>query len=294
LVLVLVIGAYLIANRLVSVPNPTDNDWVGICVHALSVNEARIVNASGARWIRIDVFPEFEAAIKNAKAYGLSVLGILDSWMFNKNWIFTDEEWRGNVTHYVSQYADFVDAWEIWNEPAHPIYTLTAEKYYSMSQAASSIIRQHDPTAKIVLLGGLNLWSGPEPHLDLDEAFAEQLANMNISQYGDALSVHAYPWMGKVESWIWEKYTDSLAYYQELYPSLEIWVTETGHYVDSDGEEGQARYLHDALQYFSGKNVTKLFWYSLLDNDWEEHDFGLIHEDGTPRLAYDELRDMLD
>jgi hypothetical protein len=165
------------------------------------------------------------------------------------------------------------------------------EKYYSMVQTASPIIRQYDPSAKIVLFGGLNLWSGSDPHLALDKDFAEQFATMNIEHYGDALSVHAYPWMKKVESWIWEKYSDSLAYYRELCPSLEIWVTETGHPVEFEGEEGQARYMCGALQYFKGK-VTQLFWYSLLDNAWEENCFGLIG-DGTPRLAYYELKNEL-
>lgn len=291
LIIVLVIVAYFIAINMLPVFNPTGNDWVGIGLHSLSMNESQLVNASGARWIRIDCYEEFEVAVVNAKAYDFKVLGILDSWMFKQQLTFTLEEWRDNVTYYVSQYADYVDAWEIWNEPAHPNYTLSVEKYYSMVQTASPIIRQYDPSAKIVLFGGLNLWSGSDPHLALDKDFAEQFATMNIEQYGDALSVHAYPWMEKVESWIWEKYSDSLAYYRELYPSLEIWVTETGHPVEFEGEEGQARYMCDALQYFKGK-VTQLFWYSLLDNAWEENGFGLIG-DGAPRLAYYELKNEL-
>ena len=107
-----------------TVSNSTENDWVGISLHSLSANEAQLVNESGAHWIRIDASGDFESAVTNAKAYNLSVLGILDSWMFNKSSIFTLEEWRSNVTHYVSQYADYVDAWEIWNEPANPTYPL--------------------------------------------------------------------------------------------------------------------------------------------------------------------------
>ncbi len=291
LIIVLVIVAYFIANNMLPVFKPTGNDWVGISLHSLSMNESQMVNASGARWIRIDCYEKFEIAVVNAKAYDFRVLGILDSWMFNQQLTFTLEEWRDNVTYYVSQYSGYVDAWEIWNEPAHPNYTLSVEKYYSIVQTASPIIRQYDPSAKIVLFGGLNLWSGSDPHLALDKDFAEQLAIMNVEQYGDALSVHAYPWMEKVESWIWEKYSDSLAYYRELYPSLEIWVTETGHPVEFEGEEGQARYMCDALKYFKGK-VTKLFWYSLLDNAWEENGFGLIHDE-APRLAYYELKNEL-
>jgi len=303
----LVIGAYFIANSILPTSNPIDNAWVGISLHSLSANEVQIVDASGARWIRIDVsekLSDFNASIKNAKAYNLSVLAILDSWMFNKSSTFTLEEWRGNVTYYVSQYADYVDAWEIWNEPANPTYPLLdlsvpsqenmskiVQFYFSMVQIASPIIRQYDPSAKIVLFGGLNLCSGNEPHLELDKEFAQQLANMSIEQYGDALSVHAYPWETMTSS-IWEKYSDSLAYYQELYPSLEIWLTETGYPLEYEGEEGQARYMRDALEYFEG-NVARFFWYSLLDNAWENQSFELIVE-GTPRLAYYELKNKLD
>ena len=230
LIIVLVIGAYFIANRILPASNPIDNDWAGISLHSLSANEAQIVEASGARWIRIDCYDEFEVAVVNAKAYDLKVLGILDSWMFGNRTDFTIEDWRGNVTYYVAQYADYVDAWEIWNEPANPNYTLSTEKYnskenmsqivefyFSMAKIASPIIREYDPSAKIVLFGGLNLWSGDDPKLELDKEFARQLAALNIEQYGDAISIHPYPWMETVEPWIWEKYDQTLAYYRDLF-----------------------------------------------------------------------------
>jgi hypothetical protein len=236
--IVSVIGAYVVTSNVLLTPNLIEKDWVGICVHSLSANEARSVNESGAGWIRADVSDDFGILVTNAKAYDLKVLGILDSWMFNKQTTFTLEEWRANVTHYVSQYADYVDAWEIWNEPANPTYPLLnlnvssqenmsqiAQFYFLMVQTASSIIRQYDPAAKIVLFGGLNLWSSNDPHLALDEEFARQLSAVNIEQYGDAISIHAYPWMEHVESSVWEKYGESLVYYQGLFSankSLEI------------------------------------------------------------------------
>ena len=84
-------------------------------------------------------------------------------------------------------------------------------------------------------------------------------------------------------------YDTALAYYQELFPSLEVWVTETGHYFNSEGAEGQTRYMRNA-DYFNGK-VARFFWYSLLDNPGEQH-FGLV-EDGKLRPAYHELRNKL-
>lgn len=294
LAIALVIGAYFTASMMLPVPKPIENDWVGICVHSLSANEAKFVNESGAGWIRVDASSDFETAVANAKAYNLRVLGILDSWMFNQTTTFTLEEWRDAVTHYVSRYSNNVDSWEIWNEPAHPSYPLSVERYYSMVQIASPIIRQCDPSAKIVLFGGLQLWSGGDVNLALDKEFARQLAAMNIEQYGDAISVHAYPWMEHVESWLWKKYDASLTYYRELFTSnksLEIWVTETGHPIEFDGENGQAQYMRDALQYFQGK-VTRLFWYSLLDNAADQKSFGLIGNE-TPRLAYYVLQKQL-
>ncbi len=309
--IVLIIGAYITGSRMLPASNPTsnpiENDWVGISVHSLSANEAQLVNESGARWIRIDASDDFGTAVANAKAYNLKVLGILDSWMFNGTSAFTLEEWRNAVTHYVSNYSNSVDAWEIWNEPANPTYPLLnlnittqqnmsriVEFYYSMVQTASPIIRQYDPTAKIVLFGGLNLWSGNDPNLALDKEFAQQLAAMNITQYGDAISVHAYPWMEQVQPWIWEKYDESLAYYRGLFTnkSLEIWVTETGQPIESGGEQGQAQYMTDTLQHFQG-NITRLFWYSLVDNAADKKSFGLIGNASTPRLAYYILQKQL-
>ena len=96
LAIALVVGAFLVASWLLPGPKPShkiEGDLVGICVHSLSANEAALVNESGARWIRIDVSDDFGEAVTNAKAYNLSVLGILDSWMFNKATVFTLEEW---------------------------------------------------------------------------------------------------------------------------------------------------------------------------------------------------------
>jgi hypothetical protein len=306
LILILIIAAYSIADKM-TLSTSIEGDWAGICVHSLSEDEAQLVSESGAGWVRIDASGSFGAAAKNAKAHNLKVLGILDSWMFNQSTTFTLEEWRNAVAHYVSNYSDSVDAWEIWNEPANPKQNWTllnldlnvsspenmsniVQFYFSMAQIASPIIHQYDPTAKTLLFGGLTLWSGNAPNLALDKEFAQQLAALNIEQYGDAISLHAYPCMEKVEPWIWEKYNQSHAYYRGLF-NMEVWVTETGHAAGSEGENGQAQYMSDALQYFNGK-VAKLFWYSLLDNTGEER-FGLIENGTTPRLAYYELQKQL-
>ena len=313
LVAVIVIAGFLILPSSPPVPEPSkiSPDSVGICVHSLSESDEKLVNDSGARWIRIDVSSDFGAAVENAKAYNLSVLGILDSWMMGNSTVFTLEEWRGNVTQYVSHYASWVDAWEIWNEPMNPslnwtLLNLTIEQkpniiieqnmsrivsfYFDMARAASPIIRQYDPSAKILLFGGLNLYSGDASNLELDKEFARQLAAKDIQKFGDAIAVHAYPWSGQVETKVWQSYTSSLVYYRGLFnQSLDVWITETGQNLTASGEFGQAQYLTEALNFFRGE-VSHVFWYSLHDENSSKGDFGLIQDNGAPRSSYGQLQ----
>ena len=161
-----------------------------------------------------------------------------------------------------------------------------------MTKNASSIIKENDPSAKIILFGGLNLYSGDDIHLQLDKNFASQLAAMNIAQYGSAISVHAYSWKGTDTPTqdVWDNYTQSLLYYQSLFLAKEIWLTETGQEFDSSNENLQAQYLLNSHQFFKGK-VTHVFWYSLYDNSWElPQKFGLVNIDGTPRTAYNAMQ----
>jgi hypothetical protein len=287
----------LIACLVTSVNTPkivmVKTDFVGICSHSLSAVDARLIKESGAGWVRLDANVTFNEAVQNAKTQNLSVLGILGSWMFGGDWQhFSLIDWQTNVTDYVTKYAGLVDAWEIWNEPSSPLYPVSAEKYFDMVQIASPIISQYDPLAKIVLFGGLNLFSGNDPNSDLDKIFAQQLASRNVICFGDAISLHAYPW-GTSEPIVWEKYAESLNYYQTLFGAAEIWVTETGQSLEASTEKGQAKYLSDAYRFFSQGNISvaRVFWYSLTDSSLDNASFGLTAPDNT-RLAYQELQKM--
>ena len=121
LVIVVLLVTAFFAPNVVLPNNAKSGEWVGLCAHFLGMNEAAMANASGARWVRLDVSNSFASSIINAKFYKLNVLGILDSAMFNDSTTFNLEQWRSNVTFYVSQYANSVDAWEIWNEPTTPV-----------------------------------------------------------------------------------------------------------------------------------------------------------------------------
>jgi hypothetical protein len=268
----------------------------GICVHALTVQDATLVSESGARWIRIDISSnetDTTNSLINAKNYNLSVLGILGSWLFNQSCSFTLDEWVDAVSSNVSKYAPRVDAWEIWNEPTstNPGWQLQAD-YLSMVQIASPIIRQYDSTSKIILFGGLQLYTGGNKAiLEDDLAFAGNLSSYNLMQYGDAISVHAYPWGIDVSPSVWDSYKNSLSAYNRLGNfSLDIWVTETGYNLTDSTESAQAHYLKDALDFFNG-SVSHVFWYALHDeNVTASGDFGLVDADMQPREAYTALQ----
>jgi hypothetical protein len=286
-------------------PTPTLSYSVGISVHPpFSASDAQLVAESGANWVRIDVSPDFSNAVANAKGQNFKVLGILGSWMFDKSTVFSINDWQRNVTYYVSQNPN-VDAWEIWNEPAdtnYPLMTLnannnldqTVQNYYSMVQTASPIIRSYTQTAKIVLLGGLQLYSD-NTQQNVDLQFANQLAETNLSSYGDVISVHAYTW-NKNSQIIFEKYSQSLEKYTSLFPTKEVWITETGKTIEDSGEGGQAQYISDLLPFLQDK-VSNVFWYSLHDNNDEvtrnppQH-FGLIGDNGI-REAYFQMHKFI-
>lgn len=286
---------------------PTDNIAsaieAGICVHTLTAQDAALVSESGAKWIRIDISnneTDTTKSLINAKNHNLSVLGILGSWMFNESCVFTFNEWERAVSSNVSKYAPYVDAWEIWNEPTSTNlgWQLQAD-YLSMVQTASPIIRQYDPDAKIVLLGGLQLYTGGPATsyiLNADLDFARNLSSYNLLQYGDVISVHAYPWSGQVSQTVWDNYNTSIVQYREIFgnSSLDIWVTETGqNLTDCNGDEvAHAQYLNGSLSFFNGK-VSHVFWYALHDDNESLGDFGLVGAGMQPREAYSALKDAL-
>jgi hypothetical protein len=59
----------------------------------------------------------------------------------------------------------------------------------------------------------------------------------------------------------------------------------------------QLLYMKDALTFFGG-NVTAVFWYSLLDNSWEQEQsnpqsFGLFRNETTRRASFRALQNFV-
>lgn len=268
---------------------------LGVCTHSLTKEEADLVRLGGLKWVRADVAEilgeySFAEVVANAKERGIKVLGILDIWTMRWKWDFSLAEWENVVKASVIRYREGVQAWEIWNEPEYPSNPLTPERYHAMLRAAYSTIKQYDPDAKVIMGGGLHLNTGGDPWLARDKTFAERLFQLGAEQYADGISFHAYPWTSEVTDWVWARYGESLDFYASLSGKrLELWITETGHPAQFEGEEGQARYLAEASSFFKERGAEVVFWYELRDiPKWttESPTFGLFTETLTARSAF--------
>jgi beta-xylosidase len=119
----------------------------------------------------------------------------------------------------------------------------------------------------------------------------------------DVIAVHGFPLDWNL--WPIDQWPQRIAEIEAVAPDHEIWATEVG--VGSFGAEEVQRFgLNRTAELLLGR-VPRVFWYSLFDlpRTWEattrhkeaegssyyRHFYmGLIKEDGTPKLALDDLR----
>jgi hypothetical protein len=160
----------------------------------------------------------------------------------------------------------------------------------AMLRVSYSIIKQYAPDSKVIMGGGLHLNTGGDQWLDRDKAFAKRLFELGAEKYADGISFHAYPWTSEVKDWVWAKYDESLKFYGSLTnKKLDLWITETGHPAQFEGEDGQAKYLTEASSFFKEKGAQIVFWYELRDiPKWttETPTFGLFTEALEARSAF--------
>jgi hypothetical protein len=160
------------------------------------------------------------------------------------------DKWQTFVNQLVTHYSGRVRYWEIWNEP---IYDFTPQFYAQMLQRAGTAIRQADPTAKIVAMGGV-----------YDPNWIVQVMGIlgtNWSQCVDVIATHLYP--PSNEPSVGETEASGVAFKQQVIGpyGVEVWNTETGAWdqgfykgANSDfapGGEPMWPYL-DSERYFEG------------------------------------------
>jgi hypothetical protein len=190
-----------------------------------------------------------------------------------------------------------MDYWEVWNEPNLSLYwppTPDVEEYFNLLKPTYATIKEADPTAKVVM-GGL---SGSGVNAE-GTGYLQQFYRIGGGDYFDVVSVHQY---------IHPAISDNV---ERIQASLEavrgvmdkngdadvpLWLTEVG-WSDAPDAWGQPTASQEEVAAFLKRLYTaplpadKIFWYNfrnVFDGSPDaEHNFGLIHNDYTPKPSYE-------
>lgn len=237
-------------------------------------------------------FNRYDEIMLQYQQRGTHVVGMLAYGDGSDEYAAPDKaEWAALVQTVVERYRNYVDVWEIWNEPDSPTYLhpATWKTYFPLLKSASRIIRIYDPSS-IILNGAV---------ADItNRKFIRQLYKHG-QPYFDELNVHLY-YCGQYRD-ASEK-LDALYYdwnqlqslVHKFRPNEHIWITESGCSTGQAGiDDGLVRRYTKQSSHFlrSYDNVRPIFLYTIRDRDYltdaYEAEFGLLQSDGTAKPIWE-------
>jgi beta-xylosidase len=185
-----------------------------------------------------------------------------------------------------------IEAVMLWNEPnnlSHWDFEIDRDwsRFASMVKLAAQAVRSEAPRLPRVL-GGIS---------PIDPEFVRNMRDQGVLEHVDAVAIHGFPldW----NHWQIHDWPEKLEEIRAI-TSLPVWVSEVG--VSTFGaEEVQEFGLRRTAELLIGK-TPRIHWYSLYDlpkawpattrhkeaegSSYYRHFYmGLLHEDGTPKLA---------
>lgn len=191
-----------------------------------------------------------------------------------------------------------IEAVKFWNEPnnkSHWDFEVDPEWkiYADMVKLAAIAIKAENP-------GVLRVLGGISP---IDPSFIQRLKDAGVLNDLNAVAVHGFPLDWNL--WNINEWPNKIAEIEAV-TDLPVWVTEVG--VSTFGaEEVQEFGFRRTAELLSGR-VDRIHWYSLYDlpktwvattrhreaegSSYYRHFYmGLLHEDGTPKLALKHFSD---
>lgn len=218
------------------------------------------------------------------------------------------------------RYKEHIKVWEIWNEPNMQIFwypQANASEYATILKATSAAIKKINPDA-IIIVGGLapveKNKKGSIPPAD----FLEILYKEDAGNYFDAIAVHPYCYPLSPDSSLDQNGWHQLYKVREVMvqngdKDKKIWITEFGAPTGGKGkvceindipfdweqgdymsEEAQLKIFEVALEEWKKEEwLGPIILYTLEDKKEQEHFFGLIKTDNTPKPAYDAIKNEI-
>ena len=138
-----------------------------------------------------DQFVWYDAEIQLALDRGVTILGTIGyawpAWA-DSNGVPNLDKWEEFVGQMVAHYRGRIHYWEIWNEP-NRAWGSQPDLYAQILKRAVDAIERTDPDAKIVSMGGAQLYYIEQVIASLQRLYP----TWNWAQHVDAVSTHLYP-----------------------------------------------------------------------------------------------------
>lgn len=215
-------------------------------------------------------------------------------------------EWRRHVREMAEHFRGRVRHFEVWNEMDWEFWESPLEDFVPLLAAACEELKAVDPDYRVVLGGlstdGVHPWENPRAEANA----LQRLYDAGAGPHFDILSIHPYP--SDVTVGAFESIDKINAAYSVMHRNGDgdkpIWVTELGVSTNLNESSGfalsleqQAQFLRDVMTVLPlHPKVEKVFWYNFRctgeDPHDQEHHFGIVGLDFSPRPAYEALREV--
>jgi hypothetical protein len=273
---------------------------------------ADTVSDLGAQWVRVELVDystatdldpaaaaRFGAVLDDYHARGMGVLVIADYSSYGGNagfgpagacgdWEGWRAGWTARLGRVSEQFGARVDAWQIWNEPDHPIQPcgsgdynpgIPAGPYGVLLRDAYNAIRNGGSTAPIITAG---LDSGQVSYVQAAGAATGGL-------YADGVSIHPYgvppdaswcPDPGEDLNCDWGTIGGKVDEYHNA-TGLPVWISEFG--IRTQDTQHAAAYLAAAYTALESRAAIVPHAFYFCESDAMVPPFGLTFADGSPK-----------
>ena len=246
--------------------------------------------------------PQQEIALR-AKKHGIRMLGILGfppRWASTaptdaaRPWVYKPDlkALARFVEAVTREYRGLVDHWEIWNEPNIRVFWAPEpdpKEFFDVVKVAYAAAKRGNPRCTVITPGLAG--AGRQRH---GMSFLDELIRLGLPKHCDAISIHPYRQTSPEASDL----VGDLVHIADLSAQhggrRNLWVTEwcwTTQIGGGSTERRSAQMLARAIPLaLSTGLMDRIIWFRLhdpgVDRFYTEHNYGLCHNDLTPKPSY--------